>query len=91
MWPAPYSRRCAPPKLYKTRPDVGNSQNDTKRMGGHNASHTNDIIMPIDIYRYKLHMRYDVIVDECLIWEGEFVWFSKVTERQPTYVLFMYT
>lgn len=55
-------------------------------MGGHNASHTNDIIMPIDIYRYKLHMRYDVIVDKCMI-EGEQV----VTKRLPTYMLFMHT
>lgn len=47
MWAAPYSRS---PKLYKTRPDVGNSQNGTKCMGGHTTSHTNDIIMPIDVY-----------------------------------------
>lgn len=45
----PQLELCAP-NMYKTRPDVGSRQNDTKRMGGHSVSHTNDIIIPIDIY-----------------------------------------
>lgn len=38
-----------PYMLYKMQPDVGDSQNNTKRMGGNDISHTNDIIITTDM------------------------------------------